>query len=119
MRDLFARKAPKSLVFGCMAGVLALCLAAGCGAPTDTRVIITDTCVKDGGEPDVCDCLGRESVARLDEDSLDAVVFGALGEDIEADSVLAEMGDVGQARFRSGMAAVLRVCGAEDYVSGN
>lgn len=97
----------------------AILLLAGCGGQGDTRTIISETCVRDGGTETVCACLARESVARLDDDALDAVVFGALGEDAEADQVLAEMGEGGQVRFRTGITQVLQACNAEDYVSAN
>lgn len=104
MRWMSARLTGRVLALSALAFGAAAC------AEDDSRRIIAETCLRDGGDAALCDCLGRESVKRLDEDGLDAVVFGALGAENEADQVLSEMDEGARQRFRAGVDEAMRMC---------
>lgn len=93
----------------------ALWLGACSGAASD-RDVIAKTCVGDGGDGKVCDCLARASVRRLEAPALDAVVLGAQGQDSEADRLLAGLTPEQGTKFRAAMEGIVRECGAEDYL---
>lgn len=107
---------PRAKLRGAVAGVVLSVVTLGACADDDSRRVIADTCVRDGGEAKTCACIGRESVKQLDQDGLDAVVFGALGADADADGVLNGMDEAAKVRFRAGVSEVLRLCEAEVYL---
>lgn len=95
--------------------ITALALAA-CSAASSDHDVIAKTCVSDGGVEQVCDCLAKASVKRLEPSAVDAIVFGARGQAAEADKVLASLTPEQGATFRAAMEGILRECGAEDYL---
>jgi hypothetical protein len=99
-----------------MAAVLAGA-AAGCSGAGDNRRIIAETCVRDGGAEDMCDCLARQSVKELEKPALEAVVLGAQGQYGEADRAMAAFSPEDNAKFRTDMQGIVQTCGADDYIS--
>jgi hypothetical protein len=92
---------------------------AGCSGAGENRRVIAETCVKDGGASEMCDCLARQSVKVLDKPALEAVVMGAQGQHAEADRLMAAFTPADNAKFRSAMQGIVQSCGADAYVSQN
>jgi hypothetical protein len=96
----------------------AVLLATGCGARSAGREAIIARCLGDGEDPVVCDCLGNQSVKKLDKTGFDLVVLGARGQDAEADSLLAELTPVEQAKLSGSVRDVASACGVKGYLTG-
>jgi hypothetical protein len=101
-------------------GILMMALAlSACSGEGDSRRIIAETCVRDGGAEGMCDCLARQSVKELEKPALEAVVLGAQGQYGEADRMMAAFTPEDNAKFRTDMQGIVRTCEADAYISQN
>jgi hypothetical protein len=94
----------------CIAIILLAGLAA-CDQKDASRKAIVDQCVADGFASEVCDCLGNQSVARLDAELLDILVLGTQGLQAEADQKIADLDPNMRAKFAVEIPAIVDQCG--------
>jgi hypothetical protein len=93
------------------AAIILLAGLAACDAKDASRKAIVDQCVADGMAAEVCDCLGNESVARLDPELLDIVVLGTEGRQAEADAKITDLDPQLRAKFTAEVPAIVAKCG--------
>jgi hypothetical protein len=97
--------------------LLALGLAA-CSQNEQGRKVIAEQCIAGGWTVEVCECLARESDARLDPPMFEAIVLGAQGNMAEADLAMQELDPQARGKFAVVVPQILKTCGAEGYLPG-
>lgn len=99
-----------------LAAVAAL---AACSRNEPGRKLITERCLSTGETAEVCDCLARESDAKLDQPLFDLVVLGARGEAEEAELAFQELDNQMKSKFATIVPQIRKGCGVVDPVTGN
>ncbi len=92
---------------------------AACSRNEQGRKFITDRCLASGQETEVCECLARESDAKLDQQMFDVVVLGAQGDDQEAELAMQELDARAKARFSTIVPQIQKGCGLQDSLTGS
>jgi hypothetical protein len=102
-----------------LCALLALAALSACSRHESGRKLITDRCLASGETSEVCECLARESDAKLDQPLFDVVVLGARGEAEEAELALQELDNQMKSRFTTLVPQIRKGCGVADPASGN
>lgn len=95
----------------------AIFVFAGLGACDQTeasRKAIEAECLEGGDSPEVCTCLARQSIERLDPALVELVVLGAQGRQAEASEKLEALESHLQSEFGSEVPAIMSACGVEN-----
>lgn len=92
---------------------------AGCSRNEEGRKFITQRCLASGQETEVCDCLARESDARLDQQMFEVVVLGARGDDQEAELAMQELDSPAKAKFAAIVPQIQKECGLLESQPGS
>ena len=96
---------------------LAVIALGACSSENEqSRKVIEAQCIAGGGAEDVCACLGKTSVERLDRELLEIVVLGAQGEDIETADRIAELPPELGNKLSVVVPQIIKQCGAESYL---
>lgn len=91
----------------------------GCSRNESGRKLITERCLASGETTEVCECLARESDARLDQPLFDLVVLGARGEAEEAELAMQELDNQMKSKFATLAPQIRKGCGVVDLATGN
>ena len=67
----------------------------------------------------MCNCLARESDAKLDQPLFELVVLGARGEQEEAELALQELDSTMKAKFAALVPQISKGCGVSDAPGGS
>ncbi len=86
-------------------------LLAGCDAAEANRKTIEESCLANGEPAEVCTCLARESVERLDPAVLDLIAMGAKGEGREASEKSRTLEPPLRSQFAVEVPAIMDACG--------
>lgn len=90
---------------------------AACSQNEAGKKVITEQCIADGETVEVCECLARESDAKLDKELFDIVVLGAQGADEETAARIEDLEPSQKAKLSLTAPEILRACGAKDYLA--
>jgi hypothetical protein len=90
---------------------------AACSQNEAGKKVITEQCIADGGIVEVCECLARESDAKLDKPLFDIIVMGAQGMDVETAERIEELEPQQKAKLATVAPQILNACGAEGYLA--
>lgn len=102
---------------GRIALALAVIALGACSSENEqSRKVIEAQCIAGGGAEDVCACLGKTSVERLDRELLEIVVLGAQGEDMETADRIAELPPELGNKLSVVVPQIIKQCGAESYL---
>ncbi|MFT3724491.1 MAG: hypothetical protein QM773_12970 [Hyphomonadaceae bacterium] len=99
--------------------LVAVTALAACSRNEPGRKLITERCLSAGETTEVCECLARESDAKLDQPLFDLVVLGARGEAEEAELALQELDNQMKTKFATLVPQIRKGCGVVDPATGN
>jgi hypothetical protein len=98
-------------------GLAAAAALGACSQNEQGRKLITERCLANGLETEVCECLARESDSKLDQPLFELVVLGARGEVEEAELALQELDGQMKAKFAALVPQIRKGCGITDAAS--
>lgn len=90
---------------------------AACSQNEAGKKVITEQCIADGGIVEVCECLARETDAKLEKPLFDIIVMGAQGLDVETAERIEELDPSQKAKLATVAPQILNTCGAEGYLA--
>lgn len=87
---------------------------AACDQAEASRKVIEAECLEGGDSPEVCTCLARQSIERLDSALVELVVLGARGRQAEASEKLETLENQLQAEFEAEVPEIMASCGVQN-----
>lgn len=97
--------------------LVAVAALAACSRNEPGRKLITERCLSTGETTEVCECLARESDAKLDQPLFDLVVLGARGEAEEAELAMQELDNQMKIKFATLVPQIRKGCGVLEPVN--
>jgi hypothetical protein len=95
---------------GALILLASLTLFGACSAYEEGKKFITDQCLAGGNTVEVCDCLARESAARLEPQLFDIVVLGAKREDALAAARMEDLTPEQESKFTKTIPEIRNQC---------